>query len=438
MQKTNTISDDRRGDYRYAVYQHRLMAEDGQVYSRPFIVIKNRFGVIVRFTNLHDYAGIYAGKTFAPLQAGATAKLHYVCRMLNYILIERFSDFGADHVFEVNRGMLEQFFRDYAETPKANGEYRSSASIEFCVSAIVVFYRTLCMKFAEQMKLKESELVTEKLVRGRRGALVTKPVPTFQVRGTRRAKPIFRELPTKAFEILLNHAFRYAPDIAFAMCLQAFAGLRAGEVCNVRQEQSPLGSSLMISMIGNDIRKAEIDLTRELPMRSDGAICGRIKKERIQCVYPAFLDAFAFAYRHHKRHLSALNFEPDYCPMFVNKRGMAMTYADYANRFKSLVENHFRPALLKSGDPDLRLYGQLLCENNLGPHSLRHWFSVQLVLRGEGIAQVQYWRGDSSPESALTYLQNKGDLLKELERTSDELIEILLAEGERGYIDGFN
>ena len=121
MQKTNTISDDRRGDYRYAVYQHRLMAEDGQVYSRPFIVIKNRFGVIVRFTNLHDYAGIYAGKTFAPLQAGATAKLHYVCRMLNYILIERFSDFGADHVFEVNRGMLEQFFRDYAETPKANG-----------------------------------------------------------------------------------------------------------------------------------------------------------------------------------------------------------------------------------------------------------------------------------------------------------------------------
>jgi len=115
---------------------------------------------------------------------------------------------------------------------------------------------------------------------------------------------------------------------------------------------------------------------------------------------------------------------------------MPMTYANYANRFNNLVEKQFRPALLKSGDPDLRLYGQLLCENNLGLHSLRHWFSVQLVLRGEGIAQVQYWRGDSSPESALTYLQNKGDLLKELKRTSADLIEILLTEGERGYKDG--
>ena len=77
MQKTNTIHADQRGDYRYAVYQHRLMASDGQVYSRPFIVIKNLFGTIVRFTNLHDYAGVYAGKTFVPLQADATAKLYY-------------------------------------------------------------------------------------------------------------------------------------------------------------------------------------------------------------------------------------------------------------------------------------------------------------------------------------------------------------------------
>ena len=436
MQKTNTICADQRNDYHYAVYQHRLMAADGQVYTRPFIVIKNQLGVIVRFTNLHDYAGVYAGKMFAPLSADAKAKLYYVCRMLNYVLIERFPDFGADHVFEVNRDMLEQFFRDYAETPKVNGEYRSPASIEFCISAVTAFYRLLCKKFAAQMSLKESELVTDKFVRGRRGVMVAKAVPAFQVRVTRKAKPVFRELPSKAFEILLSQAFRYAPDIVFAMCLQAFAGLRAGEVCNVRQEQSPLGGSFVISRIGSDVRKVEIDLTKELPMRSDGAICGKIKKERIQCVYPAFLDAFAFAYRHHKQHLSARDFEPDYCPMFINKRGMAMTYANYANRFNNLVEKQFRPALLKSGDPDLRLYGQLLCENNLGLHSLRHWFSVQLVLRGEGIAQVQYWRGDSSPESALTYLQNKGDLLKELKRTSADLIEILLTEGERGYKDG--
>jgi integrase len=435
MQQTNTVSADRRGDYHYAVYQHRLVAADGQAYSRSFIVIKNHFGVIVRFTNLHDYAGVYAGKAFVPLQSDAKAKLHYVCKMLNYVLIERFPDFGADHVFDVTREMLEQFFRDYAGTPQTNGEYRSPASIERCIAAITAFYMSLCRKYAGQMKLKESELVTEKLVRGRRGAMVAKPVPAFQARGNRKTKSIFRELPTKAFEILMNNAFQYAPDIAFAMCLQAFAGLRAGEVCNVRQEQSPIGSGLSISMIGADVRKVQIDLTRELPMRSDGTVCGRIKKERVQNIYPPFLDAFAFAYRHHKQYLSKQDFEAGYCPMFVNGRGMAMTYADYANRFKSLVEKHFRPALLASGDPELRLYGQLLCEHNLGLHSLRHWFSVQLVLRGEDIAQVQYWRGDSSPESALIYLQNKGDLLKELELASDELIKILLSEDRQGDIN---
>ena len=438
MQQSNTDRAERREDYRFAVYQHRLMAADGQIYARPLIVIKNSFGVIVRFTDLHDYAGVYAGKTFVPLQSDAKSKLYYICRMLNYVLVERFSDFGADHVFEVSREMLEQYFRDYAETPQANGEYRSPASIEHCVAAITEFFRRLCRKFTTRMSLKETELVTEKLVRNRRGEMVAKHVPAIQVRGTWRAMPIFRELPTKAFEVLMNQAFRYASDIAFAMCLQAFAGLRAGEVCNVRQEQSPLGSGLVISMIGADIRKVGIDLTRELPMRSDGTVCGRIKKERVQSVYPPFLDAFAFAYQYHKHYLSTQSFEPDYCPMFVNKRGMAMTYADYANRFNCLVEKHFRPQLLESGDPELRLYGQLLCEHNLGLHSLRHWFSVQLVLRGEDIAQVQYWRGDSSPESALAYLQNKGDLLKELEIASDEFIEILLSEGGRGGIYGNN
>jgi len=435
MHQIQSTNADQRGDYRYSVYQHRLMAPDGQIYMRPFIVIKNRFGVIVRFTNLHDYVGVFTGKLFVPLQSNAKSKLHYICKMLNYILIEQFPDFGADHVFEVTREMLENFFRDYAGTLQENGDYRSPASIEYCIAAVTGFFRNLCLKFAALMALKESELVTEKLVRNRHGEMVMKCIPVFQVQGVWTNRNTFRELPTKAFEILLSHAFRYAPDIAFALCLQAFAGLRAGEVCNIRQEQSPLGSSFAISMIGRDVRHVEIDLTRELPMRSDGVICGKIKKERKQCVYTPFLDAFAFAYRHHKQFLSTQDFEQEYCPMFVNNWGKAMTYADYANRFKRLVERSFRPALLESGDPELRLYGQLLCENNLGLHSLRHWFSVQLVLRGEGLAQIQHWRGDNSPESAFTYLQNKGDLVKELELASDELIEILLSEGGREDIN---
>lgn len=192
-----------------------------------------------------------------------------------------------------------------------------------------------------------------------------KRIPAFQVRGISKHDEKLRDIPTKAFKILLSLAFRYAPDIAFAICLQAFAGLRAGEVCNVKQEGSPMGNGLMFTRIEGRITKIEIDILRELPMRSDGIICGGIKKERIQCVYPPFIEAFAAAYEHHKKFLARRKFERDYRPMFINNKGLAMTYDDYANRFRALVENHFRAVLLECDDPELRIYGQMLYENSL-------------------------------------------------------------------------
>lgn len=114
--------------------------------------------------------------------------------------------------------------------------------------------------------------------------------------------------------------------------------------------------------------------------------------------------------------------------MFINKNGDAMTYETYRTRFQELINDHLRPYLIRCSDPELRIYGQLLYENQLGTHALRHWFTVQLVLRGEDIGTIQFWRGDSSPESAFTYLQNKGDLTRELTAASDRVMELLISE----------
>lgn len=424
--------------YRYGVYRHRLLAPDGSVYVRPFIVIRNSYGVIVRFTTLHNYVGVFDGKVFRPLVSDAEKKLYYICKMLNYVIVEHYSEFGIDDVTQISREALEAFFREYALESKRDGSFRGPQSIEKCVGTIVTFFGNLRRKLGERVLLANSDLVTERLIRTKRGEVLSKNVPVFQVKGISAPSGTFRELPTKAFKILLNLAFRYAPDIAFAMCLQAFAGLRAGEVCNVRQEGSRLGGGIVFTRVGDDVRKIEIDLTREIAMRRDGVSVGRIKKARIQCVYPPFLDAFVAAYKFHLEYLSAHTFETDYCPMFVNARGKAMTYTDYSRRFNALVTKYFRPAMLESDDPDCTLYGQLLYENKLGLHALRHWFSVQLVLHGEDIAQIQYWRGDKNPESAFTYLQNKGDLVRELERTSADFINLALAYGyrkARGFIE---
>ena len=395
-------------------------------------MIKNMYDVIVHFTCFHNYIDAYTKGVCIPITSDAKTKLHYICAMLNYVLIENHGRFGIEHIFGIKKEMLEAFFQDYALEKNNDGSSKSHQTIEKCVAAVTGFFRKLYRSYEGYMRISPNELYNEKTVFSRRGKAQKKLTPNFKVRTTPTVKTTLRDIPMKAFQVIVNQASCHTPEILFAICLQAFAGLRPGEVCNVRQECSPLGPGLIVTAIEGVVKRAEIDLAAKYRLRSDGVNCGGIKKLRRQRVYHAFMPAFCKAYEFHKR-LFHGNYEQEYCPMFANSRGMAMTYADYRSKFHHLITAHVRPELICSDDPECRLYGQLLYENNLGPHALRHWYSVQLALMGEDIAGMQYWRGDSSPESALVYLQNKGDLIKELSAANDMLAEFLSGEGGRLY-----
>ena len=417
---------------RYGVYTFRTATRDGTVYARSFLVIRNGYGVIVRFTRLQDYAGF---KNYKPITSNAEKKLYYVCGMLNYVLVDHGRRFGIRHVFGITAEMLQEYFDFYASAAKADGVYRSRDSILKCIGAVTAFMANLVWKFGGHMKLSRQDIYRDEIAYDRNGRRYHRAVPLFQAVGMPVRRRIFRDIPYKVFEILIPMAFRYSRDIAFGLCLQAFAGLRAGEVLSVRQECSPLGKGITFTEIGGRVVKAVIDVEQEVLIRDDDVEVSMIKKERLQGVYPAFLKAFCKAYEIHKEYLSGRTFDRDYCPMFINRNGEAMTYESDRIRFHDLVNNHLRPYLIQSADPELRLYGQLLYENQLGTHALRHWFTVQLVLRGEDIGVIQYWRGDSSPDSAFEYLQNKGDLTRELEAAGDRLVELLISEWE-GDDDG--
>ncbi|NLZ94609.1 MAG: site-specific integrase [Bacteroidales bacterium] len=419
-----------RSSYRYALYEHRLVTEDGLAYSRSFIVIKNKYDVIIRFTRLHNFTGAYDNKVYRPLASDAKARMHYICLMLNYLLIDHYDIYQVDHVFKITKEMLTSFFMDYALEKKTDGTYRGSQSIEKCVYSVALFFSKLIYKYGSHVALKRDELYVEKHIYSRKGIRIKKKVPDFQIRGVPEKREIFRDIPTKVFQILINLAVRYAPEITLAIGMEAFGGLRPGEVCNVRQENSPKGAGILFTYVDSRLIRAEIDLTHEYAMRSDAVICGSIKKERKQGIYPPFLEAFQTLYGYHMDYLKLHPYEEAFCPMFVNNKGLAMTYSDYYNRFQELIDVRLRPLLLEHSDPECRIYGQLLCENKLGPHALRHWFSVQLALRGEDVAQLQFWRGDKNPESAFDYLQNKGDLVRELAKTNELLASFLMEEGK--------
>jgi len=138
--------------YRYAVYGHKLVFDVKNVYTRSFIVVKNQHDVIVHFTCFHNYINTYTKDVCVPLTSDTKARMHYVCVMLNYILIENHEKFGVGHVFSITKEMLDVFFHDYALTKQHDGSYRSRQTIEKCVSAITGFFRKLCRGFDGYMK----------------------------------------------------------------------------------------------------------------------------------------------------------------------------------------------------------------------------------------------------------------------------------------------
>lgn len=415
---------------RYGVYTHTFYTSEGDAFERSFIVLKDESGLIKRFTRLHLYAKVYHSKTAIPLTSDPKKKLYHICSMLNYVLVDHGNRYGIRHVFNITKPMLTDYFNAYALEKKADDSHKSAESIERCVCEITDFMAELSKSFRGYVKVTSNELYRQDapVKTGKYGR--KRYVPDFQIRGIFEPSRKFRDLPTKAVELLIPLAFRYAPDIAFAICIQAFAGLRAGEVMSIRREDSPLGAGITFTELSGTITEIKIDLSSNMVLRSDDMPAGHIKKYRMQKVYPPYRKAFCQAYEYHKRFLEGRPYEAAYGPMFINRSGKAMTYRSYHDKFDQLISYHLIPELLKASDPELRLYGQLLCENRLTPHALRHWFTVQLVLRGENIAGIQYWRGDKNPESAFVYLQNKGDLNKELRAAGDSMAQLLLKAGE--------
>jgi len=104
-----------------------------------------------------------------------------------------------------------------------------------------------------------------------------------------------------------------------------------------------------------------------------------------------------------------------------------MTYDSYLKKFQDIIRNEMVPLYLASDDPEIVMYGRILLEHRLSPHVFRHWYTVQLVLSGiNEPGTLMYWRGDSAPESALTYLQNKGELEKQYQKVNNEVFDYLL------------
>lgn len=421
---------------RFSIYKHNFVYDNNLIVTKQFIVLCRSDGTKT-FTNFHKYA-VNPNRKIKKFNEDGNNRFIFINKFLNYAFFTE----GISSLSELTVDIGRRFLNAYGmhELPD-DDEYvhREKGTVEKCVKAVLDFYINLINDKDSGCKIKSADLYKVITVRNKYGKAIKKTIPQFDVNYISGIKePIYRDIPNKAFVLLFDHIATNHTDLLGLVMHQAFAGLRPSEACNVRRMDSPLGSGIRIKEINGRLCGVTIDLRDELNLRSDLLTVGGIKKERIAKVPDIFLSAYKDAYEIYTNYMEGKPYEAEYGPFSVNKQGKAITYDSYYQKFREIIKEEMIPIYLQSNDTELVLYGQTLMEHSLSPHVFRHWYTVQLVLSGINEPGVlMHYRGDTSPESALTYINNKGELEKQFSKVTNETFNYTLWAAKEKYNEGF-
>lgn len=420
---------------KFISYKHTLILGDNHLVTKQFIALKAPDGNL-QFTDFHRY--VKSASKIKSISDDGNKRFTYVIKFLNYV-------FGVKRITSLDQLTLDiimDFLMNYGlGTLPGDTRHRKKSTVEICVNTILDFLTLYLKERKGKAILSPSDLYETISYTNKRGRLIKRKEPKFDVYvdDSQTEQAIFRDMPNSAFEMLFAHIAEYHKDLLMVVALGAFVGLRPSEACNVRREDSPLGAGILFHQSEGETFKVEIDLRREMPLRSDLKPTGRIKKERIQAVPYIFLEVFLDTYNNYMSYLEGKRYERDYGPLNLNKQGKALTYAVYYQRFRRIIREEMIPIFLKSDDAEVVFFGHLLQEHNISPHIFRHWYTTQLVLSGVSeISELMSARGDKSPESAWVYLQNKGEIAKQYGQVNDGLFDYMSWRAENLFGDGGN
>ena len=224
-------------------------------------------------------------------------------------------------------------------------------------------------------------------------------------------KEVIHNLKTEYIPLFINTAIEVVPEIALGVYLQCFGGLRSSEVTSIEYENI----SLKCDSAG--IRTMVINLTdKDLRPDTEYGFIAKNKKNRKQEIIPAFGDLLYTLYEVHKEKYKQETTDA----VFIDEKGLPMTNYTYANKFAKL-KKAFIQKLEEAEDFEAQAYALYLRSYKWKTHICRGIFSNQVANATNSIGEIALWRGDSSMTSALTYLNNKEEVGKDVEKILDEL-----------------
>lgn len=408
--------------FRYAVVSQTKSIE-GFSYEVPRIVLKDHYGMIAGYTEFDKYI-VRKGKRIKGKSSTVEfAEAKYIVQLLNYI-----KDECRKSISDVTVNDLQSFLDWYAAGHGGN-KCPGSEAVNNCCMYVSNFIAEMANAGETKYIKADDLLVHTKAYSNKLKKVIDRTAPKLQARsfaGVVDEK--FKDLPGRSVIDLIEISSKHDPMLTIGICAGAWGGLRIGEIVNLETQQSSAGPGILIAKANGTIKTITMDITREGLRTKNNKYTGKIKRPRKQKILPEFNEQFNTVLESHMSMLNSVN-SHNQDAMFLNKWGYAMSDETFRTRFGKLISEHFVPFLVESEDDEYQIAGQLILEHGISPHVLRHWFSTYLAIHTDDPHVIAHWRGDRDIESANTYLQNKGALEKQLNKTVALAQEKMFREG---------
>ena len=404
-----------RREFIFQVRKTRIVTAEGRKLDFPCIVLCHReTGIPAAYPGFERWL-FEMNKVEENESVTLKKRALHLCAFLNFILWNT----QCDTIADISLGDIRNFLIDFKEVsddvPRDPQEWTRGVTDVMRFLRGYVVYNSGTMEF----KVTPEELITPVRLSRKDGKqiIIADQANRLYVRPPKRTRRKYRLLLHGHLDLLLYEAKKYDPMILPGIMLQAYAGLREGEVVNCTQSNI----HRIYGGFGR-ISRVKIDLTHpaEFAESCTGKTeFGKIKVPRQQEVYTDFIESLISALDEHERYLRTYEYpQEDGSPLFYSKWRKPMTVTTYTGRVRKLFCGHFLPDLRRVCEAqgtwaENAPYIEAYEKEYPGAHMLRHWFTMYLLQYTTMSAEeVSHWRGDSSIDSMQSYIHVNQEFIR--------------------------
>jgi integrase len=344
--------------------------------------------------------------------------LTFIIRFLNFIFND--SEAPINKIEDLTLKIVEEFLDKFSSGTLPNDvsqEWKSKKSVgraNYTISHFVywLWWKKEPNSYKKMFKMthiKENIFEFETVTKRSKDGYSTKEVkrlmpiviPTVSSRVRTRAKVV--DASNYSVAKLLELSQENDNMLTFGIALGSYLGLRVGDIAQMHEGR-------IKGLCEGKLFGAYFDLTYDAILRSDNLITGNIKTKRNVPVYAGCAKALFIYYENHINYLRYKGLYPNkYGALFIDNNGYAMTLKTYLRRFNDL--NNLLDSAIKVevslGNEDAIQEEQILSNNKITPHSLRHYYKQLIETVEPNKRIVQYYMAHKSIDSQESYAYAK-------------------------------